>query len=171
MSTLRCACALGQGHYLTSIQGQSHFMVINIFNHLIKVKFHIDPPWDGETNVCSNDPVHVTKIMAAMHIYGENFCTYSSLEPISRCCWNLVTIQHNAYKYYEVCSNDDTRLAFDLCTHGSTLVTYAFVRENIQMVDYTQKLLIFVELVFYGPSTHFRSFRARSVNLATLFLG
>ena len=28
-----------------------------------------------------------------------------------------------------------------------------------------------VVLVFYGPSTHFRSFRARSVNLATLFLG
>ena len=28
-----------------------------------------------------------------------------------------------------------------------------------------------VVLVFYGPLTHFRSFRARSVNLATLFLG
>ena len=27
-----------------------------------------------------------------------------------------------------------------------------------------------VVLMFYGPSTHFRSFRARSVNLATLFL-
>ena len=28
-----------------------------------------------------------------------------------------------------------------------------------------------VGFLFYGPSTHFRSFRARSVNLATLFLG
>ena len=28
-----------------------------------------------------------------------------------------------------------------------------------------------VWFLFYGPSTHFRSFRARSVNLATLFLG
>ena len=28
-----------------------------------------------------------------------------------------------------------------------------------------------VVLVFYGPSTHFRSFQARSVNPATLFLG
>ena len=28
-----------------------------------------------------------------------------------------------------------------------------------------------VVLVFYGPSTHFRSFQARSVNLVTLFLG
>ena len=31
--------------------------------------------------------------------------------------------------------------------------------------------VVVVELVFYGPSTHFRSFSARSVNLATLFLG
>ena len=28
-----------------------------------------------------------------------------------------------------------------------------------------------VVLVFYGPSTHFRSYRDRSINLATLFLG
>ena len=28
-----------------------------------------------------------------------------------------------------------------------------------------------VWFLFYGPSTHFRSFWARSVNLATLFLG
>ena len=28
-----------------------------------------------------------------------------------------------------------------------------------------------VVLVFYGPSTHVRSFQARSVNLVTLFLG
>ena len=32
-------------------------------------------------------------------------------------------------------------------------------------------LLVLVWFLFYGPSTHFRSFRARSVNLATLFLG
>ena len=25
--------------------------------------------------------------------------------------------------------------------------------------------------MFYGPTTHFRSFRARAVNLSTLFLG
>ena len=32
-------------------------------------------------------------------------------------------------------------------------------------------LWFLVWFLFYGPSTHFRSFRARSVNLATLFLG
>ena len=30
---------------------------------------------------------------------------------------------------------------------------------------------VVVVLVFYGLSTHFKSFRARSVNLSTLFLG
>ena len=31
-------------------------------------------------------------------------------------------------------------------------------------------VVVIVVLVFYGPSKHFMSFRARSVNLATLFL-
>ena len=37
----------------------------------IKVKFHMKPPWDGETKVCSNGPGHMTK-MATMPIYGKN---------------------------------------------------------------------------------------------------
>ena len=32
------------------------------------------------------------------------------------------------------------------------------------------RIVVVVVLVFYGPSTHFRSFRARSVNLSTLLL-
>ena len=32
------------------------------------------------------------------------------------------------------------------------------------------KMIVVIVLVFYGPSTYFWSFRARSVNLATLFL-
>ena len=31
----------------------------------------MEPPWDGGTKVCSNDPGHMTK-MAAMPIYGKN---------------------------------------------------------------------------------------------------
>ena len=34
-----------------------------------------------------------------------------------------------------------------------------------------EKNLVLVWFLFYGPSTHFRSFWVRSVNLATLFLG
>ena len=37
----------------------------------IKVKFHVDPPWDGGTKVGANDLGDMTKI-AAMHIYGKN---------------------------------------------------------------------------------------------------
>ena len=37
----------------------------------IEAKFHVDPPWDGGTKVCSNGPGHMTK-MATMAIYGKN---------------------------------------------------------------------------------------------------
>ena len=37
----------------------------------IEAKFHMEPPWDGGTKVCSNGPGHMTK-MAAIPIYGKN---------------------------------------------------------------------------------------------------
>ena len=37
----------------------------------IEAKFHVEPPWDGGTKVCSRGPGHMTK-MPAMPIYGEN---------------------------------------------------------------------------------------------------
>ena len=43
----------------------------------IETKFHMEPPWDGETNVCSNGPGHMTK-MATMPIYGKNLKKSSS---------------------------------------------------------------------------------------------
>ena len=45
----------------------------NIFSETtvpIEAKFHVAPPWDGGTKVCSNGPGHMTK-MAAMPIYGK----------------------------------------------------------------------------------------------------
>ena len=49
---------------------------------------------------------------------------------------------------------------------------------NQQKVNASHKALVnyktfrwLIVLVFYGPSAHFRSFRAQSVNIATLFLG
>ena len=45
----------------------------------IEAKFHMEPPWDGGTKVCSNGPGHMTK-MAVMPIYGKNLKKYSSLE-------------------------------------------------------------------------------------------
>ena len=46
----------------------------------IEAKFHMEPPWDGGTKVCSNGPGHMTK-MAAMPIYGKNLKKSSSPEP------------------------------------------------------------------------------------------
>ena len=37
----------------------------------IEAKFHLYPPWDGGTKVCSNGPGHMTN-MALMPIYGKN---------------------------------------------------------------------------------------------------
>ena len=54
----------------------------------IKVKFHMELPWDKGTKVCSNVPSRMTK-MAGMPIYGENLKT-SSLEPKRRLPWNLI---------------------------------------------------------------------------------
>ena len=34
----------------------------------IEAKFHVEPPWDGGTKVCSNGPGHMTKMAA----YGKN---------------------------------------------------------------------------------------------------
>ena len=37
----------------------------------IEAKFHVEPPWDGRTEVWLNGPGHMTKT-AAMPIYGKN---------------------------------------------------------------------------------------------------
>ena len=49
----------------------------------IEAKFHMEPPWDGETEVYSNGPDHMTK-MAAMPLYGKNLKKSSSPEPKGR---------------------------------------------------------------------------------------
>ena len=60
--------------------------VLNIFSSgtawPIKVKFHMEPAWDGGTKIYSNGPGHMTK-MAAMPIYGKNL-KQSSPEPKCR---------------------------------------------------------------------------------------
>ena len=58
--------------------------LLNIFSSEtadpIKVKFHMERPWDRGTKVCSNGPGHMTK-MAALPIYGKNLTKSSSSEP------------------------------------------------------------------------------------------
>ena len=52
-------------------------------------------------------------------------------------------IQHQALKYYQVSSNDDPRLIFDLFTHRSTLIPYPFVWENAYLVDYSEIIEVY----------------------------
>ena len=53
----------------------SDSIFLNFFSSIttrpIEAKFHVEPPWDGGTKACSNDPGHMIK-MAAMSIYGKN---------------------------------------------------------------------------------------------------
>ena len=48
-----------------------HFQTSPETTRPIEAKFHMEPPWEGGTKVCSNSPGHMTK-MAAMPIYGKN---------------------------------------------------------------------------------------------------
>ena len=65
----------GQGHSVTLVQGHSDSTFANFFSletaKLIEAKFHMEPPWDGGTKVCSNGPGHMTN-MDAMQISGKN---------------------------------------------------------------------------------------------------
>ena len=69
-----------------NIKGQGHSLAFNInFSNFfsleiawpIEAKFHVEPPWDGRMEVCSNSPGHMTN-MAAMLIYGKNLKKSSS---------------------------------------------------------------------------------------------
>ena len=65
----------GQGNSVTLVKDHSDWTFANFFSlettKLIEAKFHVEPPWDGGTIVCSNGPGHMTN-MADMPIYGKN---------------------------------------------------------------------------------------------------
>ena len=81
----------GQGHSLTLVQGYSYSTFSNFFPletaGPVEAKFHMEPPWDGETEVCSNGHGQMTN-MVVMLIYGKNYkiyiYIYSSPEPKGR---------------------------------------------------------------------------------------
>ena len=53
----------------------SDSIFLNFFSSIItgpiEARFHVDPPINGGTKVCSSGPSHMTK-MATMSIYGKN---------------------------------------------------------------------------------------------------
>ena len=78
-----------------------------------EAKFHVEPPFDWGTKICSNGPGH-TIDMGAIPIYGKNIKKPSSLEPKGWWPWNLVC----SIKYYQVCLNDDPWVDLDLFFYG-----------------------------------------------------
>ena len=80
-------------------------------NGPIEAKFHVEPPWDGETKLCSKGPGYITK-MAAMPIYSKNLKENLLLR--NQKADDLETwfagLQHRVLEYYQFCSNDDPGL-------------------------------------------------------------
>ena len=56
----------GQGHSVSFVQGHSDSTFANFFSlekgKLFEAKFHVEPPVDGGTKVCSNGPGHMTNM-------------------------------------------------------------------------------------------------------------
>ena len=77
----RCRCRRCRRSQFSSISSETAWP--------IKVKFYVEPPWEGGTKVCINGLGHMTK-MAAMPIYGKNLKKSSSPEPVGRFPRNLV---------------------------------------------------------------------------------
>ena len=78
-----------------------HFQTSSPLKPPIEVKFHMEPPWDGGTKICSNGPGHMTK-MAIMPIYGKNLKNFFSgtKKLMSLKCG----MQLRVLKYYQICS-------------------------------------------------------------------
>ena len=91
-------------------KGHSFFNISNFFSSEttgpIETKFHVAPPWDGGTKVCSNGSGHMTK-MAATLIYGKNLKKKIFLSGNKKPMTLKVSMQHRLLEYFQMCSNDD----------------------------------------------------------------
>ena len=83
------------------------------------------PSVNGGLKVYSNGHGPLIK-MAVMSIYGKNFLKiyFSRTKKASRL---IIGIQHHGLKVYQVCSNVDPRLTFDLFSARSNLRPHAVV--------------------------------------------
>ena len=88
-------------------------MFSNIFSSettgSIETKFHMEPPWDGGTKVCSNGLGNMTKL-AAMPIYGKNI-KIIFFSGTKRPMTLKLGMQHWVLKCYQICLNDDPGLS------------------------------------------------------------
>ena len=94
----------GQGHSLTLVQVHSDSTFANFFSLEMtwdmEAKFHVEPPWDREKQICSNGSGHITN-MASMPInHGKNL---KNLLPWNRKADESMTMKvgkhHQVLKY------------------------------------------------------------------------
>ena len=97
----------------------------------IKVKFHMEPSWDGGTKVYSNGPCH---------IYGKNIKKIF-FSGTKRPMTLKLGLQHRVLKYYQVCSNNDPGLTLTYFTARSNVVSYAFVWKTGKIMDISETIV------------------------------
>ena len=85
----------------------------------IEAKFHMEPPWDWGTKICSNGPGHMT-------MYGKNLKKIFFSGTKGLMTFKL-GMQHRELEYYQVWLNDDSGLTLTYFTARSNLFPYAFV--------------------------------------------
>ena len=107
----------------------------------IEAKFHMEPPWDRGTKVCSNGSGHMTK-MAAMPIYGKNLKKFF-FSGTKRLMTLKLGMQHWVLEYYQVCSDNDPGLTMSYFTARSI-----FSSKSIA-ASFRFKIYNFLSLFYY----------------------
>ena len=106
----------------------------------IEAKFHVEPPWDGGTKICSNALGHMTK-MAAMPIYVKN------LKNLLLRNQNADYLEHlyatSGAQVLPRLFNDDPGLTLTYFTARSNLVPYAFVWEKGKTMDFSETIIVY----------------------------
>ena len=107
----------------------------NIFSSettgLIEAKFHVEPPWDGGTNICSNGPGHMTKVLKTLNNLLLRNQKADNLET-----WYVTS---GTNKFVQII----TGLTLTCFTAMSNLVAYAFVWEKGKTVDISETILVY----------------------------
>ena len=97
----------------------------------IKVKFHMESPWDGERKFVQLIQVTWPRWPPCPYMVKtlkNQLGTWYATGPMS---FSLkLGMQHQVLEYYQVCSNDDPGFTLTYFTARSNLVPYAFVWEK-----------------------------------------
>ena len=100
----------------------------------------MQPPWDGETKVCS-------KVLVTWPRWPP--CSYI-IKPLKKLFLrnqkadNLeLRMQHWVLEDYQVCSNDDPGLTLTYFTARSNSVPYAFVWEKGKTMDFSETIVVY----------------------------